>query len=53
MALKEEAKGVRVWIGKGKLKMEGVWWLWDEEKEELRDGRGRRWEKGKGEGRSS
>lgn len=44
IAIREEAKGARVWIGKGRLCIEGVWWLWDEEKEELRDNKGRKWE---------
>lgn len=44
IAWKEEAKGRRVWIGKGELKIEGKWWRWDEVREELRDEGGRRWE---------
>lgn len=44
IAWKEEAKGRRVWIGKGELKIEGKWWRWDEVREELRDKGGRRWE---------
>lgn len=54
IAWKEEAKGRRVWIGKGELKIEGKWWRWDEVREELRDegeDAGRRnwgwWRKGK------
>lgn len=53
IAWKEEAKGRRVWIGKGELKIEGKW-RWDEVREELRDegeDAGRRnwgwWRKGK------
>lgn len=44
IAWKEEAKGRRVWIGKGELKIEGKWWRWDEVREERRDEGGRRWE---------
>lgn len=44
IAWKEEAKGRRVWIGKGELKIEGKWWRWDEIREELRYEGGRRWE---------
>ena len=43
IAAKEGAKGASVWISKGKLRINGVWWWWDEAKEELRDGRGRKW----------
>jgi len=37
----EEAKGRRVRIGRGRLWIEGMWWIWDEEREELRDKGGR------------
>lgn len=39
----EEGKGKKVWRGYGKLRMEGQWWVWDEEGEVLRDGKGRVW----------
>ncbi|XP_036144955.1 golgin subfamily A member 6-like protein 6 [Monomorium pharaonis] len=45
IAAKEGAKEASVWISKGKLRINGVWWWWDEAKEELRDGRGRKWVK--------
>lgn len=44
IAAKEKARGNRVWAGRGKLRIEGKWWIWDEEREELRDERGRIWE---------
>lgn len=28
-------------MGYGKVWLEGIWWFWDEEKELLRDGKGR------------
>lgn len=49
VAWKEEAEGRRVRVGQGKVWIEGVWWVWDEWRGELRDGRGRSWEEVKGE----
>jgi len=36
----EERKGKRVWIGYGKIRIEGQWWRWDEEEERLKDDKG-------------
>lgn len=44
MAREIELEGKRVKIGQGKLWIEGEWWVWDEKREVLRDGRGRCWE---------
>lgn len=38
----EIRRGKMVKIGYGKICIENVWWYWDEEEEELKDGRGRR-----------
>ncbi|KYN13181.1 hypothetical protein ALC57_14625 [Trachymyrmex cornetzi] len=35
-------EGGKAKMGQGGLWIEGVWWKWDEEREELRDGRGRK-----------
>lgn len=40
---KEKAEERRVKIGQGKVWIERIYWGWDEEREELRDGRGRYW----------
>jgi len=37
IARKEESEGRRVRIGRGKVWIEGEWWIWDEEREGLRD----------------
>lgn len=43
----QEERGYKVWLGYGKIRIEVEWWFWDE-KEILRDGRGRiRMEQGK------
>jgi len=40
----------RVKLGRGRVWIEGIWWIWDEEREELRDKGGRCWrELGRGE----
>jgi len=41
IARKEEEKGKQVWIGYGRIRIEGQWWKWDEVGEILRDGKGR------------
>jgi len=35
IARREMAEGKRVWVKGGKIKIEGQWWRWDEEKETL------------------
>jgi len=42
---KEESEGRRVRVGQGSIWMKGVWWMWDEERGELKDGEERSWEK--------
>lgn len=47
IAREQEERGYKVWLGYEKIRIEGEWWFWDE-KEVLRDGRGRiRMEQGK------
>lgn len=36
IAREEERKGKRVWISYGKLKIDGIWWGWDENEEVLK-----------------
>jgi len=33
----EEGKGRKVWVGYGKIKIDEVWWKWDEEEEVLKN----------------
>jgi len=40
IARREMAKGRKVWIGYGTIKIDDRWWKWDEEEEMLTDGRG-------------
>lgn len=40
IARKEEREGRKVWIGYGKIRIDGVWWFWDEEEEVLKDRKG-------------
>lgn len=40
IAEEERNKGSRVWTGYGKIKINEIWWRWDEERGELRDWRG-------------
>lgn len=42
IAREEEGKGREVWIGYGKIRINGQWWKWDEEKETLKNGWGRK-----------
>lgn len=55
IARKEEKKGKNVWVGYGRIKINGEWWRWDEEEEALKDEKGNKiWRKGgreSGEGR--
>lgn len=46
IARNEEKRSKRVWVGYGKMKIDGDWWSWDEGKEVLRDGRGKVWKGG-------
>lgn len=48
IARQERMKGGRVWVGYGKIQIEGVWWRWDEEEKILRDRQGKIW-RGQGE----
>ncbi|KAM0727873.1 hypothetical protein ACS0PU_005342 [Formica fusca] len=43
VARREREKGKRVWVGYGKVQINGIWWKWNEGEEELRDGEGRGW----------
>ncbi|XP_029054503.2 golgin subfamily A member 6-like protein 1 [Osmia bicornis bicornis] len=40
----EREKGKYVWVDHGKIRIEGKWWRWDEEKGRLVDGEGKGWE---------
>lgn len=42
IAREEKGKGREVWIGYGKIRIDGQWWKWDEEEEILKNGWGRR-----------
>jgi len=44
----EERKGKNVWVGYGKIRIEGQWWKWDEEKEQLKDDKGNRGKRKRG-----
>lgn len=45
IAKREEGRGRRVWISNRKLRIEGEWWIWDEEEKVLRDRGGNLWRK--------
>lgn len=56
IARQEREKGKRMWIGYGKIHIDGKWWKWDEEEEVLKNNEGVirgvfRGERGKGEER--
>lgn len=40
IARAEEEKGIRVWIGYGRIRIGESWWRWDEEEEVLKNERG-------------
>lgn len=41
IAQKERANGKRTWVKYGRIQIEGMWWRWDEMREELvREGEG-------------
>ena len=42
IAREEEREGRRAWIKAGKIRIENVWWLWDDEEGVLKDERGNR-----------
>lgn len=42
---RERGEGKRIWIGYGKIQIEGKWWMWEEEEEVLRDNEGKIWKK--------
>ncbi|CAL1671609.1 unnamed protein product [Lasius platythorax] len=50
----ERGRNKRVWVGYGKIQIDGKWWRWEEEEERLRDDEGKIWreqgEKREGEG---
>jgi len=48
IAREEERRGRKVWIGYGKIKIEGQWWRWDEEERGIK--RRERKDKGHGNG---
>lgn len=48
IARKEKAGDRRVRIGQRGIWIEGEWWVWDKERKELSDGRGRSWSEWKG-----
>ena len=41
IAIKEESKGKRVWVEQDRIRIKGEWWIWDEERENLRDSAGK------------
>lgn len=56
IAREEEERGKRVWITHGRIKIDNIWWRWDEEmlrgdrgnvKEIQQGGRGRKKEEGR------
>jgi len=52
IARQERGKGKRVWVGYGKIQIEGKWWRWEEDEEILKDGEGKVWNtQGEGGGR--
>lgn len=40
IAKREEREGRKVWIAYGKIRIDGEWWIWDEEEELLKDKKG-------------
>lgn len=40
IAREEERKGKKVWLRYGRIRIENIWWKWDEEEEVLRDSNG-------------
>ncbi|XP_077278817.1 uncharacterized protein LOC143906545 isoform X2 [Temnothorax americanus] len=53
VAWKARGEGKRVRIGMGRVWIEGEWWVWDEVRGVLRNGRERCWEEGQGKGKES
>lgn len=42
IARSEEGRGKKVWVRYGKIRIGEEWWIWDEEEEVLKDGKGRK-----------
>ncbi|XP_011861568.1 PREDICTED: coiled-coil domain-containing protein 70-like [Vollenhovia emeryi] len=40
IAREEEKEGKSVWIRYGRVRIDNIWWRWDEDEEVLRDGNG-------------
>lgn len=51
IVMREEAKGKRVWIMRGRVQIEGKWWIWDDQMERLKDNEGRWRKEEEGEGK--
>lgn len=57
IAWREKERNKRVWVGYGKIQIDGKWWRWEKEEERLRDEEGRIWreqretKEGKGSGK--
>jgi len=47
----ERRRNRRAMVRYARIWIEGVWWKWEEDKGELRDGRGRKWKSEEGEER--
>lgn len=43
IAWAEKKKGKKVWIGYGRIKIEEMWWKWDEVEEVLKDEKRNKW----------
>lgn len=43
IAGREREKEKRVWVKYGRMLIEGKWWRWDKEEENLKDEKGRIW----------
>ncbi|XP_046145528.1 uncharacterized protein PF11_0207-like [Osmia bicornis bicornis] len=43
IAKEEREKGRNVWVDYGRIRIEGKWWRWDEERETLKDWGGKEW----------
>lgn len=42
VVMAKERRGARVWVGNGRMTVEGEWWFWDEREGMLKDRLGRR-----------
>lgn len=43
IAVNEKIRERKVKVGQVRILIEGVWWKWNKEKEEMRDGKGRKY----------